>query len=1148
MATYLYQNIFRIMQSQTAFYITYTLLVSYYIISSADFNPLNPPAVQPSDNSFIGVIQHHLLGGCGSNLCSCASMMFTALAQQSYGTTSGSYVLNLLSTNLKPAGDLMYAVFGPNTTLALPIAANLMQLSFDCSRTELTAVTFQTDKQMQFYPNIVVINNVYAYFKISFAGSSHTLSYLSLIGETTLGGKTFTTTLDLKDNSIWYITTTLSGSLNVIQYMQDSFDREIPSTTLGSITLNDASLCGSINIDDGYKLVLAFRGTGQISSWFTDDMYIIVSHSLGNVGLTDPDVFIFTGCDGAYNVGLNEFLNRLSGGVPSVTFFNSLQLSNFHISYANSSFSVPDSTLQSTGVPTGCLVPQEEAGFQYLFDFIISSIRYQWSFAYNNGVLQLKPASPPLEGTASAKATLGNMFSLITSNERAPSMVSVLDQKDLSNLPVQSIAVDRASKICNITVEPASTELIVLVRGLVEVSSIKVVYQLKLDSNADKDIEDMNFIVVGGFRFVGINFAVEITVKADGSYFMSACSDFYLGGLSGILVALNPAFVILPLMEAIGVLQVGLIYPCIEATFQANMYPSSFCVASDLARSSLATVRGTACIDYGNVYYLGLEIKDFIMATPLTSFVGALAGQSPFLTTKANAVIVEVSSAAASLPMSSMLYNELVNHYGGALEGVTFYGIIGWPDSCNSSSFCKILYDLLGPNTIFFLFSYMQNDLSHIYIESGLKNFMLGDIPMAYANLFMEYNVDEDTEAVSYVLGVQAAIIITLNPPDDNLTLHGLIQVEFPKPAVTVEFAMQGCWNKAFGIPILDICNIFLAVTLTPGVPYPNGGAFGMQIKIGHPDCFRFEATGYVRIDTTDPDSKDNYVYVVVSTPATLQSFLDFLCTGVQLPTFLGEHDFPEGFSLTFAKNDVVLPQLALFIPQGLLFNGTISWYGVKVAVCICVSFPDVVEAKGELFPMTLAGGQLKMYKSRSEKEKGPFLSIFMRTNPLPTFKVEASGYASVLGIEAEVTLYFNPAGFELYMYGNIFNVLEANLRIYASTGSLYNAEFGIKANLTIRLFKAIEDGVVAFLRGRADAAEAAISAPQEVLHNAQRDFDLLNEEFREAQSAVQGARHDFSSAHSEIANLTYTLDHVICRYRTCGDGKFLFVESFLIE
>jgi hypothetical protein len=103
-------------------------------------------------------------------------MMFTELAQQSYGTTSGSHTLNMSSTNLKPAGDLMYAVFGPDTTLALPIIANLKQLKFDCPHDELIAVTFEADKEMSFFTDIIEINSVFMTFKMSFATQRPTLS------------------------------------------------------------------------------------------------------------------------------------------------------------------------------------------------------------------------------------------------------------------------------------------------------------------------------------------------------------------------------------------------------------------------------------------------------------------------------------------------------------------------------------------------------------------------------------------------------------------------------------------------------------------------------------------------------------------------------------------------------------------------------------------------------------------------------------------------------------------------------------------------------------------------------------------------------------------------------------------------------------
>lgn len=340
----------------------------------------------------------------------------------------------------------------------------------------------------------------------------------------------------------------------------------------------------------------------------------------------------------------------------------------------------------------------------------------------------------------------------------------------------------------------------------------------------------------------------------------------------------------------------------------------------------------------------------------------------------------------------------------------------------------------------------------------------------------------------------------------------------------------------------MDICDLFLSLTLTPGVPHPTGIGFGMRIRIGHPECFRYEAVGYVRIDipdseTMESDDADNFLYAKVppNIPVTLQSFLDFLCTGVELPKFLGEHGFPEGFEVSYAKSDIVIPQLGLFIPGGFIFNGTLSWFGVKVSANIYVNLPDVVQVRAELFPMTLAGGLLKMYKSQSDKQKGPFLSILMRTKPLPAFKAEAAGYVSVLGIEAEVSLFFNPAGYEIYLHGKIFNVIEASLRVYAITGSVYNAEWGVEANLTVSLFRAIEDGVVGILQGAADVADAAISGAQERIKKAEDAFNILNNALRSAEKAVRKAKQTVRDLRNEVHDLRNTL-HSICQFRECGE------------
>jgi hypothetical protein len=365
--------------------------------------------------------------------------------------------------------------------------------------------------------------------------------------------------------------------------------------------------------------------------------------------------------------------------------------------------------------------------------------------------------------------------------------------------------------------------------------------------------------------------------------------------------------------------------------------------------------------------------------------------------------------------------------------------------------------------------------------------------------------------------------MIINNPP---VKLIGALRLKFPQSQISLEMKMSGCWKRAFGISILEICDFFISVSILPGSPLP-GIAFGVTVKIGDERCYVLQATGFFGINPNDPT--DNYFYVDISS-LTLQRVVDLFCININLPHFLADTGFPDGLTTSFALKPHTFKDLGITIPRGFYFKGTVNIFGLKVECEMILDPPRLIEVKARLSPLNLAGGLLKMSESRAVADKGPFLYVMIQSNPLK-FQAEASGYVSVLGISAEAKLVVSNSGFEVSVFGSIFRVLEAELTIKASIGKVLDASFSVAGKVKFNILQRIQDAVISFIQKAGKTAEEAISGAQNKIEEAKKVFDQAKEQFQRAADKVQGARNKVSYRRKKLGELRARL----CQYKSCG-------------
>ena len=465
------------------------------------------------------------------------------------------------------------------------------------------------------------------------------------------------------------------------------------------------------------------------------------------------------------------------------------------------------------------------------------------------------------------------------------------------------------------------------------------------------------------------------------------------------------------------------------------------------------------------------------------------------------------------LPLQGVLLDQVDN----IVEGTTLIATTEWPEGCDSDAFCTIARSLIGEDLNIILKIHLVDRV--VSVEARIENFQIGDFTLSAASIEMIFGPS------LFSVGIAAEMDIS-DPP---ITLIGALRLKFPQAQVSLEFAMQGCWENAFGISVLDMCDFFISVSILPGSPLP-GVAFGVTVKIGDERCYVLEATGFFGINPNDPT--DNYFYVSIGS-LTFQRVVDLFCVDLQLPGFLGDTGFPEGFTTSFAAKTIVLDHAGLTIPKGFYFKGTINIFGLIIESEMTLDPPELIDVYARLNPLTLGGGLLKMYESRSVTSKGPFLHVVVQSDP-QVFQVEASGYVKVLGIEAEAILSISSTGYEVSIYGNIFGALEAELMIRASIGNILDASYSVSGRISFDILQRIQDAVVGLIQDAGKAADEAISEVQKKVREAEVVFDAAVAAFNPAIEALQSARREVSSFRNEIASIRNNL----CSIKTCASSK----------
>ena len=1044
----------------------------------------------------------------------CIHDLFTTLSDNGFTqgtvqTTGQSFSIVLSTTEQQAISDLILAIFGSDSTIVLPIVANIKEMAYNCTNHEFYVETFQAGGELEIFPGIMTLSMVNLQVRISSVWSSPKLESLLLSGTFAFGTVSLDTLVETNDPDVWTFECNLGEEMeiNVIDLIASAINVNIPTEPLGSLlTITGITATGLVDIAANFEYLLVLQGTIHISDWYEDSVCIVIHQSLSGAGRSAPQLGFISGCVNAKKISFSTVIDRITGfDVSSFGFFDSFELPGFQFVYTTPNFTVDIPRFSLIGFSAlEFALDVGYSGFRCIFNFYLERLKAfkPWVFYRGVGPVVFRPVSFDLDGFS-----LTDMVSALSSSLSLPDVD--LFSINLDGLLLQNMDLDLDLKSVALSIDVP--EVITIFIDSFQLSGLSIDFDIDLDGT----VKFNTLNIAGSLKLGASIFDVAIGYNA-GEYDLSACAANFGAGFSGIASALGSSFDSSIAVRTFGFGDIGLHDPCFAIKFRVGQYPEYMCFSADLLRGDFADVGISACVTQEKKWVYGFEIREFVIAKLLTEIIGTAGRQVSFFNQELYTAVMVASVAVDDLPLQGVLLEQIDN----IVEGTTLIAHSEWPEGCDSDPFCNVARSLIGEDLKIFLLIQIIND-DFVSVEAGVQNFMMGDFTLSSASIQMMFQTG------LFSIGLAAEMVIN-DPP---ITLIGAFRLKYPQAIVSMEMAMEGCWPNAFGIPILDMCDFFISVSILPGSPLP-GVAFGVTVKIGEEQCYVLEATGFFGINPND--ATDNYFYVDVG-PLTFQRVVDLFCENLQLPNFLADSGFPEGFMASYASKIIVLSHADLIISKGFYFKGTLNIFGLSVESEMLLDAPELIDVYARLAPLTMGGGLLKMYESRERTETGPFLHVIVQSNPV-RFGAVASGYVSVLGIEAETTMSISDAGYEIYVFGSIFGILEAELLVKAAVGNVLDASYRVAGNISSSVLQIIEDGVVDVIQDAGNAADEALSGAQDSVRDAQVAFDEAVEDFDSANEELQDTRNEVESYRSEIRSLKNDR----CNYKRCSSGMYL--------
>ena len=466
------------------------------------------------------------------------------------------------------------------------------------------------------------------------------------------------------------------------------------------------------------------------------------------------------------------------------------------------------------------------------------------------------------------------------------------------------------------------------------------------------------------------------------------------------------------------------------------------------------------------------------------------------------------------------------------VKGASISAALQLPPNCARDIFCAVVQKVLGKNVHLSLQATIASP-SSFTLSAGVSDVRLG-AGVVLQRAALQVMVGRET---SY--GIEGSIHLN----KIGITLSAGIRIVESR-GVVLQGNMQGCWKRAFGVKWLSICNLHLLIAIQPTATPVRALEIGGEVRIGNPSCLRHPliAKGYVGVDQLSPNN--NFYYVELKNKVTMGTLLKAFCIKFRLPRPLADSGFPKGFLSSYSPIGKELPKAGISIPAGFRLKGTLNILGLQAHADITIKLPKSIKMNLALSPLKIAGGLLQMYASSKNRSRGPFLKVIVITHPRPKMDIHASGFVSVLGIQAEAMLRITNTRYEYRIAGKFLHLFQANLHITANYkyGDIRQAGFRVRGYFRNDFFAIIVKKIRKGLQSSSQAATKAIDNAKRKVNSKKIVFDRAIGKLRSVERKVNKAKGAFNRAMNKLRSWEGKV-RGLCRIKNCRSSKYYMLH-----
>jgi hypothetical protein len=377
-------------------------------------------------------------------------------------------------------------------------------------------------------------------------------------------------------------------------------------------------------------------------------------------------------------------------------------------------------------------------------------------------------------------------------------------------------------------------------------------------------------------------------------------------------------------------------------------------------------------------------------------------------------------------------------------------------------------------------------------------------------------------DAKSNVILKNVNFSLSPNPASFTISLGGMMDVKTEKKTLSfttniavditnlelsVAGIMNGTWDRPFdnnGVQLIDLgIGVGVSFKTTP-IPMPTL-QFKGKIKVGNPASPAFAGDVTFALDPSNPTQ-------CMIDAGFKQILLSDLVKMVQYsnPSFKVPEDSRKTINsiavtnarLTIVPGITTVTVLEKMYDPGFLIKGSSTINGYTTNMLVGISSAGIKAGAG------ITGIVYPPYFSFTGAlgKPDPYFNLVLSTTDPASSKIAYSGKATLLKLTAESEMMLSDKGFDLYMYGKIFDKFQAKLRVAAGS-TKDGAGYNVMAMMESDLQHYITETASAEIDKATKASQKSFKEAQATLTQKQKEVTTLNIEINKQRNIVQAER-----------------------------------------